>query len=148
MFRFIAAALIWLTLAAGAAAQTTPDYTAWEDVATRAEAAVEAARASDDAFAVLRAEVAEWRAEFQDAQNVNATRLETLRGQLAALGDAPAEGESEATEVAARRAELTDQIQRLEAPRRTAEEAFSRANGIIGEIDQIVRDRQAERLFE
>ncbi|MEL6464593.1 MAG: DUF3772 domain-containing protein [Pseudomonadota bacterium] len=124
-----------------------PDYTAWEDTAQRAEQAVEAAEASDQAFETLRAEIADWRLRFQNQLNTNDSRLQTLRDQIAALGPAPEEGQTEAEEIAARRAELNTQLERLSTPRRTAEEAFSRANGIIAEIDGILRDRQTEELL-
>ncbi|KIC48861.1 DUF3772 domain-containing protein [Tateyamaria sp. ANG-S1] len=124
-----------------------PDYEAWENTATRAERAVEVAEASNQAFETLRAEVADWRIRFENQLNANASRLQTLRDQIAALGPAPEEGQEEPTEIANRRAELTEQRERLSTPRRTAEEAFSRANGIIAEIDGILRDRQTEELL-
>ncbi|MGR3435667.1 MAG: DUF3772 domain-containing protein, partial [Shimia sp.] len=117
--------------------------------AMRAEAAVEAGRASDAAFTDLRAQIVAFRSRFQAAQNQGDARLDTLRAQLAALGPAPEEGAPpEAPEIAARRAELTEQIAALEAPRRRAVEAFSRADGIVDEIDRIIRDRQADELLE
>lgn len=124
-----------------------PDYERWQNTATRAEQAVEAARASDQAFEVLRAEVANWRQQFQNQLNANDSRLQTLRDQIAALGPAPDEGLDEATEIADRRAELNAQLERLSTPRRTAEEAFSRANGVITEIDDILRQRQTDALL-
>lgn len=135
-------------LAVMAAAQTTtPDYVAWEAVAQRAEAAVEASQASDDAFGVLRAQVVGWRQQFQAQLSVNDSRIDTLREQIASLGPAPEEGTTEAPELAERRDELNAQFERLTTPRRTAEEAFSRANGAIAEIDGILRDRQAQELL-
>ena len=60
---FAILAVIFWSLAA--TAQTiTPDYEAWERVATRAEAAVEVSQASDEAFDALRAEIADWRQQF------------------------------------------------------------------------------------
>ncbi|WP_415402961.1 DUF3772 domain-containing protein [Tateyamaria sp. SN3-11] len=142
------AALCLILWAGMAWAQSNgPDYAQWQTVASRAEAAVEAARASDAAFDTLRGEVVEWRQQFQAQLNTNDSRLQTLREQIAALGAAPAEGESEAPEIAARRSELNAQLERLSTPRRTAEEAFSRANGVIAEIDEILRQRQADELL-
>ncbi len=132
------------------AVATAPDYSEWERVATRAEEAVESAEASDAALASLRTQVADWRAQFQTLLSANDPRLTTLRDQLAALGPPPVEGEGEgeeAPEIAQRRAELNEQLTRLTTPRRTAEEAFSRANGIISEIDSILRARQADKLL-
>lgn len=141
----ICACILWTSIAV---AQTAaPDYGDWQLTATRAERAVEAARASDQAFETLRAEVAGWRQQFQTQLSANDSRLQTLRDQIAALGPAPEEGAEEVAEIAARRAELNAQLERLSTPRRSAEEAFSRANGIITEIDEILRERQTEELL-
>jgi small-conductance mechanosensitive channel len=138
--------LIWVGI--GAAQDTAPDYAAWQTVAERAEEAVENAEASNPVLETLRAEIVEWRQEFQGQLNSNDSRIATLQEQVEALGPAPEEGETEAEEIANRRAELNAQIERLTTPRRIAEEAFSRTNGIISEIDQIIRDRQANALLD
>ncbi len=138
--------LLWAGLAVAQA--TAPDYADWQSVAQRAEDAVESAQASDAALETLRAEMAGWREQFQNQLTVNDTRIAALRDQVAALGPAPEEGATEAEEIATRRTELNTQIERLTTPRRTAEEAFSRANGVIAEIDRIIRERQAEALLD
>ncbi|UOA27203.1 DUF3772 domain-containing protein [Pseudosulfitobacter sp. DSM 107133] len=148
---------LFLALASSAAvspawAQETganaPDYSEWETVAKRAEQAVEAAKASDSALTTLRAQIVEWRSQFQTQLSTNDSRLATLREQVAALGAPPADdAAAEAPEIASRRTELNEQLERLTTPRRTAEEAFSRANGIISEIDAILRTRQADELL-
>ena len=125
-----------------------PNYTDWQSVAERAETAVERAAASDSALEEVRSQIAEWRQQFQVQLSANDSRILTLREQLAALGPPPEDAATEANEIIARRAELNAQIQRLTTPQRTAEEAFSRANGIIAEIDRIIRDRQAEALLD
>jgi potassium efflux system protein len=137
--------LFWATI--GAAQSAAPDYEQWQSVAERAEMAVETAAASDAAFNVVRSEIAGWREQFQAQFSVNDSRILTLREQIAALGPVPEDPTTEADEIVARRAELNAQIQRLTTPQRTAEEAFSRANGIIAEIDRIIRDRQADELL-
>ncbi|WP_299614538.1 DUF3772 domain-containing protein [uncultured Tateyamaria sp.] len=148
---FVRAALLSLCFAVFATCTTAqnagPDYASWQTAASRAEDAVETARASDRALETLRAEVADWRLQFQNQLNANDSRLQTLRDQIAALGPAPEEGQDEASEIANRRAELNAQLERLSTPRRTAEEAFSRANGIITEIDEILRQRQTDELL-
>ncbi len=123
-----------------------PDFTAWQTLAARAEEAIESGRASNAALEELRAEVVGWRDAFLAAQSINSTRIGTIRGQIDSLGPVPEQG-TESEEIAGRRAELGDQLQRLQAPVRAAEEAFSRANGIISEIDSIIRERQAEELL-
>lgn len=136
---------LWVAIGA-AAAQEPPDYEAWDRLAQRAETVVDRAQASDAALESLRAGIAGWRDQFLDAQGINATRIETLRSQLDALGPPPEEGESEPREVAERRAELRARLAEARAPVVRADEAFTRANGLITEIDALLRGRQIDDL--
>lgn len=124
------------------------DYARWEQVATRAEGVLEDQRASTIALEELRGDIVNWRARFSSAQNINHTRIATVRNQLDALGPVPEDNATETQDIAERRSELDSQLARLEAPRRKADEAFSRADGIVREIDTIVRERQAEILTQ
>ncbi len=145
-----AALLLSIVFCAGALAQVQQqeiDYEAWDLVAKRVEAAIEANRASDRAFETLREEVAVWRERFLRGQDVNGARIETLSAQIEALGPAPAAGESEAEDVAVRRAALVAQLANARAPVRAAELAFTQADGLAAEINVIVRDRRSDRLF-
>ncbi|WP_339766528.1 DUF3772 domain-containing protein [uncultured Pseudosulfitobacter sp.] len=148
---FLALATVTLVATPVWAQQTAanaPDYSQWEVIASRAEKAVDAAKASDSALTALRTQIADWRSQFQDQLSGNDSRIATLRDQLTALGDPPAEDQpAEAPEIAQRRAELNEQLTRLTTPRRSAEEALSRANGIISQIDAILRTRQADKLL-
>ena len=49
------------------------DYDRWNNVATRAEDAIEASRASTSALEGLREELVSWRRQLQKAQDSNAT---------------------------------------------------------------------------
>lgn len=124
------------------------EYEDWNRLAQRAEEALETERASDAAFEDLRGQIAQWRSRFLEAQNQNESRIRTIQSQIDALGPAPAEGATESEEVASRRAELNSQLAQLRAPIVAAEEAYSRADGIIGEIDALIRERQTDKLFE
>jgi potassium efflux system protein len=125
-----------------------PDYSVWNRVASRAEENLAVARTSERTLSELRAEIVGWRSQFSVVQNADQARIETLRSQIAALGPVPAAGEAEAPEIASRRAELVEQLARLQAPGLAAVEAFSRADGIIREIDSILRLRQADALLK
>ena len=139
--------LLLLALPLSVTAQATgPDYTAWKNVAQRAEIAVENGRASSNALESLRIQVVGWREQFLEAQSANQSRIATLNSQIASLGT-PAEGVEEAPDIAERRVELTSQLQRLRAPVVTAEEAYSRADGVIKEIDTLIRERQTDALL-
>lgn len=124
------------------------DYTEWEATAARAERTLENPQASAVGLELVRAQLVDWREAFLVAQNTNSSRIATLREQIAALGPAPAEGETEAEEIATRRAELNAQLVTLQAPGIAAEEAYRRADGLIREIDRVLRERQADELLK
>ena len=131
-----------------AAAPAAPDYTTWDRQARQIEDLVEAGTPNSQQLQALRQQVVEWRERFLAAQNVNAPRIGTVREQIAALGPVPAEGESEAPDVAARRAELNASLSELQAPGLQAVEAASRATGIIQSIDALERERQTSELMQ
>ncbi len=153
LWSFVLAPAFWMgTMAEPALAQDlelTQDLLEdWERTAARAEEAVANARASTPAFEALRAHLATWRDTFQDAQQANARTIQTVRRQLDALGPPPAEDATESEEIAAERQVLNQRLADLEAPVKTAELAYNRADGLIQAIDKIIRDRQAEALLE
>ncbi|MFV1463973.1 MULTISPECIES: DUF3772 domain-containing protein [unclassified Phaeobacter] len=123
-------------------------YEDWLRTANRAENVIDASRASNIALEQLRSELAEFRQTFQTKRGENGERIQTLQGQLDALGAPPGEGEEEPEDIAQLRDALTQQLNELRVPRIVAEEAYSRADGLINEIDKIVRERLTKRLFE
>lgn len=124
------------------------DYAAWERLAERAEKATSNRNIGSEALEAIRRQIVDWRSALVGEQNANAARIATLRTQIAALGPAPADGVPEAEEIANRRAALTEQLVTLQAPGLAAEEAYRRADGLIAEIDRVLRERQADQLLK
>ncbi|MCM2562491.1 DUF3772 domain-containing protein [Lutimaribacter sp. EGI FJ00015] len=130
--------------ATGAAAPY--DDPAWESLAMRTENALEAGRASNFALSTLREDLVEWRALFLNMQSANAGRIRTLQSQLQALGEAPAEGETEPERIASQRETLETRLANLRVPVQLATEAHTRADRLIAEIDTLVRQRWVDDL--
>ncbi|WP_424939721.1 DUF3772 domain-containing protein [Aliiroseovarius sp. S253] len=126
----------------------TPDYLAWSRVAERGERVLEIGRASDQALSELRSEIDQWRGLFKTAQDENSIRIDTLKTQLATLGPEPEDPGSELAVLTQRRKELTEELNKAQAPVKEAEEAFARADFLIKEIDSVLRSRQTDQLLE
>ncbi|WP_082005783.1 DUF3772 domain-containing protein [Halocynthiibacter namhaensis] len=126
--------------------ETSVDYTLWDTTAERAEDAIAAGRASDVALENLRGQIAAWRDGFATAQGQNTPQIASLRAQIAALGPLPTEG-TEAEEIAQRRQQLTTELSDARAPVQKAEAAWTQADGLISQIDQIIRDRSKDQIL-
>lgn len=149
LFAALRAATFFFLLAASVVCAQTDqlDYIAWEQVATRAEAAIESGDVSTEALETLRSDLSSYRDQLLGLQNAGDPRLATLQSQLDALG-IPSEDGSEPEEIAQRRQELLAQISQLQAPLLRVVEAYNRADGLINAIDEIIRSRETERLLQ
>ena len=147
----VTALLLCLSMVLGGAALAqdqpqAPNYDAWNKVADQTEQILESNQANEARLQAIRGEIVKWRDQFKSQEGVNSTRITTLKDQITALGPVPAEGQVEAEDVAARRKELNDQLNELQAPGLRAVEAFGRADSIITQIDQEIRAQQASAL--
>ena len=151
--RFGLAAIAFVVfLAGGVHAQLSSTerayYQTWLKTADRAEQVIDENRASSAALEVLRQEIAGYRQDFSNARDDKADRITTLNAQLSALGPPPPDGEIEDSDLSALRTSLNEQLNALKVPRVVSEEAHSRANGLIAEIDSIIRKRQTRALMK
>ena len=125
--------------------EETTDYEKWELNALRAETVIETDRASIDALEKLRSQLVQWRTSFQQLQNENQDRIETIKTQIGSLGPKP---ESGVDPVEDRRVALDQQLSKLNEPIVRAQEAFNRADGMISEIDNLISQRQATEFLK
>ena len=125
-----------------------PNYDAWNRTSALVEVVIERKEANTETLENLRAEVREWRLAFEARQAVNASRIETLKRQIDALGPAPEEGFSEPAEISSRRFVLIKDLDLAQVPVLRAEEAFTQADGLINEITELVRARQTDRTLK
>lgn len=123
------------------------DYDLWERRATGTELALGDSEISNSRLETLRAQMVKWRETFQSVQDPNAARIAVLKGQIDALGPPPEDGASEPDAVAARRIELNNMLEYERAPARRAAEAYGRADTIIQQIDQKLRERRTSALL-
>jgi len=144
---FFVVMVLALPVLAQSAAETRFDFAKWETTATRAEGIVEKGKASSPALETLRMVLVDFRSQAIKVQASSRARTATLQSQLDALGPAPTDGQIEAADIVKRRSNLSDQLAAAKAPVLAAQEAFTRANGIIGEIDTIIRGRIANQFF-
>ncbi|MCL6284250.1 DUF3772 domain-containing protein [Ruegeria sp. 2012CJ41-6] len=143
-------AVFLLAVAGTASAQLSEQqkdyYQDWLKTADRAEDAVKAGRASDAALEKLRSQVDTYRTRFDTVRSGNSERIKTLKSQLDALGAKPDDGSEEPEDIATLRDHLQTQLDALRVPRIISEEAYNRANGLINEIDRIIRLRQTREF--
>jgi small-conductance mechanosensitive channel len=136
-FVFISFNLCW--------SQEVTDYEKWELNALRAETVIETDRASIEALEKLRLQLVQWRTSFQQLQNENQDRIETIETQIESLGLKPESGKDPLED---RRVALDKQLAKLNEPIVRAQEAFNRADGMISEIDTLISQRQASEFLQ
>lgn len=124
------------------------DFASWDNLGKRSERAISDNDSSSATLERLRWQLVDWRSALQGAQSANSARIATLRQQISALGPIPEDGTEESPETAARRSQLNDQLLRLQAPAIAADEAYRRADGLIREIDRVLRERKADELLQ
>lgn len=140
--------VIFMASAGFAQADNTEMVNAWVATATRAEEVLETDLASTAALEALRAELVSQRSEALGLEVASQSNIEPLRAELDALGPPPEDGTAEPLEIAARRAALEADVVRESVPLLLAQAAYSRADGLIREINAVIRVRFSDTLIE
>lgn len=122
-------------------------YSEWLSLADRVETTLKERHASNAVLEQLRREVADYREAYGKAKDQDTTRIKSLESQLETLGPKPEGDATEPEDIALLRQSLNEQLNQLRVPQVVAEEAYFRANGLISEIDRVIRERQRSRLL-
>lgn len=118
----------------------------WKSTSESVVQALERDDVSTELLESYRSQLSDQRAAALDAQSGLRFRLETLEAEQAALGPVPDEGTTESTELLQRRIELAERVAEAKVPLIDAESAYQRADGLIREIDSVIRGRLSDRL--
>ena len=150
---FFTALLVWVCFSASSFAQTNGlpafDTAEFEATAERAEDVIRTDQASSDALEQLRTTLSGLRSRALAAQEIYAGPVKTIQVQLTSLGAKPAEGQPEEDAIVAkRRADLTSQLAKSQSQLIVLQEAYTRADGLIDEIDRTIRERQSDKMLE
>ena len=138
---FTVLAVSFILFASAVLGQTSNiDYDLWNKQARHAEKQIEKDQVSES----LRKQVANWRYLFQRESEIDKPRINTVQSQIEALGAPPEDGGIDP--LAERRLELAAELAVLISPAAKALEAFQKADGLIREIDQKIRSKQASAL--
>ena len=120
----------------------------WQRNAERAAQVLDEGAASADALEDLRASLAEDRDAAFAVVRTGSVAVDALGAQLDALGPAPEAGLAEAEDIAARRTEISQALSVARRPLLLAQEAYERADVLIGELDRRIRSAGARRVMQ
>ncbi|MEM1343852.1 MAG: DUF3772 domain-containing protein [Pseudomonadota bacterium] len=140
MKHLFAVLALLLPLALTAAAQNAPSLSErleqWETDARAIEEALDADRHTLETIARARALLESDLLEVLPAREALQTRIAPLRDQLEALGEAPADPQTEAPQIATERQRLLAEIGEVEARLRRTDQAEARAEGLLVQLSE------------
>jgi len=120
----------------------------WSATSKRAEDVLASGQASTPAMEQLRAQLVTQRAAIMAVEQAALGTLSGMQKELAALGPVPADGSTEAPEIATRRASLNQDIALRSIPLLAAQAARTRAEGLASAISISLRRRFTDGLIE
>jgi len=119
----------------------------WEVDASNVDSALEVDLRRAIADEEARARLDQQRADARVLADQAKAAMVPLQEQLDALGPAPAEGETEAAEIASERTELKKELEALKATSSKAELAYTRADGLLQRLTDARRQQFTDRLL-
>ena len=125
-----------------------PNYKNWEQTADKIEQVIVTEEVSSKDLDALRKTLSEWRTLFSIGKELNAQRIIRINKQLTALGPVGEGTQDGAAEISERRRVLKQQLNLSLIPVIRATEAFVRSNGLIVELDEILRSRQTNQILK
>lgn len=145
---------VWLT-AAGAWAYDEAVVAEAERAVSDLSLQLKSIEASISSAGIGDEQLSQFRTQVEDIRTKAAAKLDTLVGpigevnqQITQLGPAPAEGATEAEQVAAQRKLLNDELNRLLGPKSQLDLISVGAEQLSGRISAIQRDQFVKRIFE
>ena len=120
---------------------------AWDSTANQAKIALENGNSSTSNLEQLRLKMAAERDAAKQLAETTNPNIRALQAQLAVLGPAPDDKQLEPQDVAQRRLELEQQIASQSAPLIAAQERVERANVLIAELDNQIREQKTADLL-
>jgi len=125
-----------------------PDYNRWDVIAIEIENDISAGELSSSRLDVSRDRLSKWRALFSKVKNSNAKKIQRINDQISALDLQKLGDQSNSAEVLKRKDALEQALTAAMLPVVLANEAFLRSNGLIAELDDIIRSRQTNQILE
>lgn len=140
---------VWLLASAAAAQdeQVSRPAAGWDAAASAADERIGDPATTTSELDALREGLVQLRGEAVEAEKAAQPAIDELQKRLDALGPPPPEGTTEPEDIAGLRRDLRDQLAVARGPQLEAQEAYSRADSLIGEIDRIVRGRFSAELM-
>ncbi|GGO87253.1 mechanosensitive ion channel protein MscS [Marinobacterium nitratireducens] len=133
---------------AAAVSQASPDRAQQEAIVQETQTLLDSGTATVEQLNAQRADVVRLRDAATNLVQGGSVEARVMQAQLDSLGPAPAEGETEAEDIAARRAELENRLAQANEPVRRARETLKRADFLIREIDSQIRKQEALKLLK
>lgn len=120
----------------------------WDDTLTRAQKFLLRPDITDEALEQVQATLLAQQKIARKASEDTRPEIETLKGELSALGSPPADGVApEADTIAQRRKEMTERLAAAEAVIKEADLLITRADQILERVTSVKRIRFTERII-